>query len=100
MLLRALVALVLSQPTSFEIGEVDLYGQTGLDEADDRKVTPFHPGQTLTIDEFSKEAKQLNDGFVKLLGKPATDIAPVFYDVHHKTMMSPWATTRRPFCLR
>lgn len=58
MVLAALIALVSLQPASLEIGEVDLFGQTGLDEAAIRRVIPFHPGQTLTFDEILAALKR------------------------------------------
>jgi len=84
-LILLISALVRSQ--TIEIGEVDLFGQTGLDEQKVRAALTIHAGDKIAAEQWPDATLKLNEAIQKVLGKPPTDVALVSFDKHGKTMV-------------
>jgi len=82
-----LAVLAIGQSQTFNIGSVDIFGQTGLDEKKIRAVITIHAGQKLSLDQLTKSRSTTLANLKKLLGKPATDVNLVSYDIHGKWMI-------------
>ena len=73
-------------PVVYEIGVVDLFGQTGLDEAKIRAAIPLRVGDKFTQAQFSEVVEKVATSVYSVLGKMPTDINIVMFDVHGKSM--------------
>ena len=75
------------QAQSYDIGEVDLFGQTGVDELKILRGLPVHAGDKISSDELSRIKGQIGAQVQLVVGKPPTDIAVVSFDDRGKTMI-------------
>ncbi len=85
--LAYLLLVQIAQSQTFEIGEVDLFGQTGLDESAIRSALTIHAGDKIKLGSYFAEKSKLENSVKQALGKPPTDVGLVLSDEQGKAMV-------------
>src|SRR5438045_1113768 len=62
------------------IGQIDFFGQTGIDEARLRAALTVHTGDEITHENWEASRTKLKAALKKVAGKDPTDIATVCCD--------------------
>jgi hypothetical protein len=68
------------------IGEIDFYGYAGLDLAKIRAALPVSEGDELANDAVMTQVGRIRETVKRVVGKPATDVAPVCCDAQGNWM--------------
>lgn len=76
-----------AQMQTIDIGEVDLFGQSGLNEQMIRGALTLHAGERIKADDWPTERTKLEQAVKAVIGKSPTDVAIVFFDEHGKSMI-------------
>lgn len=82
-----LLAVFQTQMKGFPVGEVELFGHTGLNEAAIRKELPIQEGKDLLLDDMLAVQSKLEQALIKTTGKKPTDMAIVGVNVKGKYMV-------------
>ena len=85
----SLVPVTLAQDKHNRIGEIDFYGYAGLDLDRVRAVLPLREGDDLpsSDDDFFDAISRVKESVKRVIGKAATDVAPVCCDAQGNTMI-------------
>ncbi|HVT13614.1 MAG TPA: HEAT repeat domain-containing protein [Fimbriimonadaceae bacterium] len=90
-MLGLVCVLLFCSPQGFdkpvEIGEIELFGQTGVDGAAIRRGITVREGDKITADKFGEVKANIESAVQKVVGKPATDVALVGFDEKGKLMI-------------
>ncbi len=89
LVILSLVPVTLAQDKHNRIGEIDFYGYAGLDLDRIRAALPLREGDNLpsSDDDFFDAISRVKESVKRVIGKAATDVAPVCCDAQGSTMI-------------
>ena len=89
LIVLSLAPITLGQDKHNRIGEIDFYGYAGLDLDQIRAALPFREGDNLpsSDDAFFDAISRVRESVKRVIGKAATDVAPVCCDAQGNMMI-------------